>query len=272
MTQELKAQLSTGIKAVFAKYGLKGTIAVSNHSTLVVNIKSGLLDFCFDYFNKINERSLVTQGLDKINPLSDIPSYVAPNEYWLSDQFTGDCLACMEELKAAMMQGNHDNSDVMTDFFDVGWYIDINIGQYDKPYECTKIQREKYLADKKALEQWQIDHENSVITEVSSLCENGKLPNGYDFYYSHDQKKWRVFCPDTYKGADIPDNTENLASVIIQTAIDMHDAEKVLADSDQKHKYASMIGRHDYWTLIHATAAQRAEAFLKTLGLWRDDS
>ena len=30
--------------------------------------------------------------------------------------------------------GNYDNSDVQTDYFDTGWYIDINIGSWDKPY------------------------------------------------------------------------------------------------------------------------------------------
>ena len=48
----------------------------------------------------------------------------------------------------------------------------------------------------------------------------------------------------------------------------MHEAEKVL-DLDQWHKYASLIGRHDYRNLLNATAAQRAEAFLKTLNFWK---
>lgn len=50
----------------------------------------------------------------------------------------------------------------------------------------------------------------------------------------------------------------------------MHEAEEVLRDADQKHKYASLIGRHDYWTLIHSPAAIRAECFLRTLNLWTD--
>jgi len=49
----------------------------------------------------------------------------------------------------------------------------------------------------------------------------------------------------------------------------MHEAEKVLS-LDQWHKYTSLIGRHDYKNLLHATAAQRAEAFLRTLNLWND--
>ena len=30
---------------------------------------------------------------------------------------------------------NYDNSDAMTDYFDVGWYINVSQGRYDKPFE-----------------------------------------------------------------------------------------------------------------------------------------
>jgi len=36
-----------------------------------------------------------------------------------------------------MMIGNHNNTDLMSDYFDVGWYISINVGKWDKPYEVT---------------------------------------------------------------------------------------------------------------------------------------
>ena len=45
MSQERKQNLAPAIKAVLKKYGVKATIAVRNHSTLVVNIKSGSIDF-----------------------------------------------------------------------------------------------------------------------------------------------------------------------------------------------------------------------------------
>jgi hypothetical protein len=66
------------------------------------------------------------------------------------------------------------------------------------------------------------------------------------------------------KRGELPDYLNDLNA--------MHEAEKVLTDSDQKHKYASLLGRHDYWLLIHATAAQRAEAFLRTIGKWEDEA
>ena len=47
-----------------------------------------------------------------------------------------------EELIAAMNGAgsafaNYDNSDIQTDYFDIGWYVDINVGKWDKPFVYT---------------------------------------------------------------------------------------------------------------------------------------
>lgn len=49
----------------------------------------------------------------------------------------------------------------------------------------------------------------------------------------------------------------------------MHDAEKVLRPS-QKIKYLKHLTQLDYYGRF-ATATQRAEAFLKTIGKWEDE-
>ena len=57
MSQEKKKELSVGIKEVLKKYGVKGSIAVRHHSSLVVNIASGGLDF-MSAFQKHNDEYL----------------------------------------------------------------------------------------------------------------------------------------------------------------------------------------------------------------------
>jgi hypothetical protein len=71
----------------------------------------------------------------------------------------------------------------------------------------------------------------------------------------------------------------------------MHEAEELLLPDDaaysQRNFYASELGRiclndngrgwkplsnDDCFPILHATAAQRAEAFLKTLNLWNDEA
>ncbi len=54
----------------------------------------------------------------------------------------------------------------------------------------------------------------------------------------------------------------------------MHEAEKVLTESQQMPYRTALFCTEEvdysYFKLIHATAAQRAEAFLRTIGKWED--
>ena len=122
MSQERKKELAPAIKSVLKKYNMKGSISVRHYSTLVVTIKSGALDIIG---NLIENNDTLYHGK---------PDYIDVNPYWVDKHYTGKVKDFLNELVAAMMNGNHDNSDIMTDFFDVGWYIDIHVGRYDKPY------------------------------------------------------------------------------------------------------------------------------------------
>ena len=120
VSQEKKKQLSPAIKAVLKKYGMKGSIAVRHHSSLVVNIKSGKLDV------------LGSLPISEYGPRD----YVQVNTYWIEENYDdAEVVAFLTELKDAM-EGpdffNHDDS--MTDYFHRSHYIDINVGQFNKPY------------------------------------------------------------------------------------------------------------------------------------------
>lgn len=129
MNQKRKAQLMPGIKKVLAKYGVKATFRCS-HGTLVCTIRESGIDFRADFIEKEDQWG------------NKVEWHYQVNEYWLERSYAGTSLAFFTELRGAMKEGNWDNSDIMTDYFDVGWYIDINLGEWDKPYvlnpELTK--------------------------------------------------------------------------------------------------------------------------------------
>jgi hypothetical protein len=57
----------------------------------------------------------------------------------------------------------------------------------------------------------------------------------------------------------------------------MHDAEEYLFKDVHQWRYfinnlRDATGEDPFLAVAHATAAQRAEAFLKTLGLWEEES
>lgn len=132
MNQQKKAILAPGIKAIMKKYGVKGSIGVNNHSTLVVNIKSGPIDFIENFIKTDSGKpDMSTQQIEYLRKYRSLNV----NPYWYKEHFSGKAKAFLSELLPAMSIGNHDNSDIQTDYFDVGWYVSVNIGKWNKPYE-----------------------------------------------------------------------------------------------------------------------------------------
>ena len=112
VSQEKKAQLAPAIHAVLNKYNIKATIAVRNHSTLVVTVTSGNIDFDMaeEQYNQVNT-------------------------YWIDTHYKGTARKFLNELKAAMEgPGFINEDDAMTDYFHRSHYVDINIGKWNKPY------------------------------------------------------------------------------------------------------------------------------------------
>lgn len=114
VSQAKKAELAPAIRAVLKKYGMKGSIAVRHHSTLVVNIKQGAIDFG-DY--------------------SHGDGYIQVNTYWIDSHYKGKARKFLNELLAAMKgPGYFCEDDSQTDYFHRSHYTDINIGNWNKPY------------------------------------------------------------------------------------------------------------------------------------------
>jgi hypothetical protein len=130
--QERKAQLAPAIKAILKKYKVKGSLAVRNHSSFVLNIKSGAIDFIGNYNNTVAAQP---GGFRSGNPAV---KSLDVNPYWYQEHFDGRALGFLKEIFAAMNVGNHDRSDIQSDYFDVGWYVDVNVGAWNQPYELAK--------------------------------------------------------------------------------------------------------------------------------------
>ena len=109
---EQKKLLDKQVKRVAERYNLKVTSKRINHSTYALTIRSGAVDF----------RNL---------------AYKQVNPYWLENDFEGLPLKVLTEFKNVLFSkdnGYFDKSDIMTDYFHCAYYVDINIGTYEKPY------------------------------------------------------------------------------------------------------------------------------------------
>ena len=122
MNQQKKAEIVSKVKPVLKKYGLKGTFSVRNHMTICLTITSGPIDFIQNYKDHTGKQNQIIDALD-INP------------YWFHDHFTGKALDALTEIMKGMYSaGYYDNSDIQSDYFDTAYYIDVNVGTWNRPY------------------------------------------------------------------------------------------------------------------------------------------
>jgi hypothetical protein len=117
MNQEKKATIALELKKVIPSTW-KWSLAVHHHSTLILTISAAPVDL-FAIANKNNW----TDG------------YIQLNEYHLEHNFEGKLLDTFKRIKDAMNTGNWDKSDIQTDYFNVGHYVNIHIGKWNKPFQ-----------------------------------------------------------------------------------------------------------------------------------------
>ena len=132
MSQEHKKEIAAVVKPILKKYGVKGSLAVRHHAVLVLNIKSGKLDFINNY-NRVAKENY--RGHFEFTPAK---GNISVNPYHYGNYFDGECLEFMKEVMEALHGPKYfDESDIMTDYFHCSHYIDVNVGKYDKDYELT---------------------------------------------------------------------------------------------------------------------------------------
>lgn len=134
VSQEMKSKLAPAVKALLKQYGLKGSISVHNHSTLVLTVSSGKIDFIKN-FNETCSKLPRPEHL----PFQPADKNISVNTYWAHEHFTGKAkdfiVAAIDALKGPDF---FDHSDISTDYFHRSHYVDINIGRWNKPYTVTQ--------------------------------------------------------------------------------------------------------------------------------------
>jgi hypothetical protein len=145
MNQEKKARIAAALKLVIPK-GWKYSLAVRNHSTIVLTISSAPVDILAELTGSLMNgyaknlfRNLwaVSQRVCAAHnglKLQHEREHVNLNVYYLDKAFDGELLATFKAINKALNLDNHDRSDSMTDYFDVGHYVEINVGAWNKAF------------------------------------------------------------------------------------------------------------------------------------------
>lgn len=137
MSQERKKEIAVEVKKVAKKYGFTGrevTVGVNHHSTLVVNIFGGPLDF-LGAAQKFNDELALRRGNESYPVGGYLQVYHGRAEEQMRE--IGETVIAdfyKELVEAICSTGYYNNSDAMTDYFDHDFYIDINVGRWDRDY------------------------------------------------------------------------------------------------------------------------------------------
>ena len=112
MNSEKKAKIAAALKVALKAYPtVKYSLSVQNHSSITCRIKQG-------------PKSLDPEG----------KGYVSVNVYWIDSHYDGETAKILNTINGCLNLDNFNDSDSQSDYFSVGHYVHIEIGQWDKPY------------------------------------------------------------------------------------------------------------------------------------------
>ena len=116
-TEDVK-KIRVALKNEFGKKLKFGVRKSPSHHSVSVTIKSGTVDF---------------SDIMRNNPYDQ----VQVNQYHLQNYGVHKSLfeKIVEIIKTAPSKKWYNNSDAMIDYFDVAFYFDLNVGDWDNPYK-----------------------------------------------------------------------------------------------------------------------------------------
>ena len=123
--KEIAKEIRKDLKETFWK-DFKFSVTSPNGS-----IEIGIIEWNIEFF------TLEYREAKKINTYESWAEYKAKlDKRWLYRDYTEEWTSIMKEVTKIWDLYNHDNSDSMTDYFDVNYYLTVTVGKWDKDYIC----------------------------------------------------------------------------------------------------------------------------------------
>ncbi len=95
--------------------------------------------FSLTCVNYSTARLVITQAPIELRTSDELlsnRSYTSVNNYYIDENYKAMPVVkkVLNNINNILNQNNYDNSDSQSDYFDVGHYVCISIGSYDKPF------------------------------------------------------------------------------------------------------------------------------------------
>ncbi|MEG1299451.1 MAG: hypothetical protein RSC93_01915 [Erysipelotrichaceae bacterium] len=166
VSKDRKVTIKNDIDGSLKEHGfgnkVKYSMKIEHYSTLVLNIKSCHVDLKENLLNRLNERKneLLESGCYGVREMEMIENYISKNEKidvdseWNRDLnfhyhskgskedlgkfFTGEALDVLWAIHEAVHKDWYDESDAMTDYFNVDFYFTLKIGDNKGGFSVIK--------------------------------------------------------------------------------------------------------------------------------------
>lgn len=137
VSQEVITKARAALKALNKEYGVKATFSGKGDSTLHLTIAEGPIDFIGNYCENVKAKRIQHDTQQVIDWVTKEQN-VSVNQYYLDSSFSGVALEYLEKAKAIMYADHWDKSDIQSDYFHCAYYVNINVGRWNKPYKFVK--------------------------------------------------------------------------------------------------------------------------------------
>ena len=115
----------------------KFSVVRDHHSSVTISLMKGPAFNDYEYFDRYN-------NVTKTANLSD-GEYHQINQYHLEDFYgkeNAEILSKIDTISRTAPAKNggkvwYNDSDIQTDYFDIAYYVHINVGKWNKPYEVV---------------------------------------------------------------------------------------------------------------------------------------
>jgi len=128
MNQDKKKTIKAALDKVLKPRGVKYSLRVRDNMAICCTITAAPIDFIGN-FNTTTRQQFRRGGR--------LPcDYLQVNLYWINDHFTGEAAAVLNEAAEALKAaGYYDNSNAQIDYFETAYYMHLDIGRHDKPFQ-----------------------------------------------------------------------------------------------------------------------------------------
>jgi hypothetical protein len=134
MNQEKKAKIAAALKVALKGTGVKYSLRVRNYAAICCTIKSAPIDFIANS-NEVCGKDFY-QVAHGFKP--EVGGHSTVNPYHYKSHYSGKALQVIDKIIKCLYSADYyDNSDAMTDYFDTAYYVNIDIGCWNKPFVVT---------------------------------------------------------------------------------------------------------------------------------------